>query len=297
MAGKLEELFQRAKAENRPVFWDGAMGTQLIARGLVGKAPEWWNLEKPQEIEAIHRDYVLAGAEVIQTNTFGGNRLKLKGAGLEDKVRQVNLRAGEIAKKASGDRALVAGDIGPTGEMMSPMGSLTPQQAEEVFAEQAEALLSAGVDLFSIETMFDLEEACSAIRAVKKLAKEVPIVAHMTFRKTPRGFFTIMGITPEQAIDKMLEAGAMVVGSNCTIGPSEMVELIEIMRAHTSAFLIAQPNAGSPRLEEEKEVYEYQAEEFAEFAPRLFQAGANAIGACCGSSPEFIKLIREKFSG
>ncbi len=291
----LKDLLERAKKQNRPVFWDGAMGTQLIARGLGGKVSEFWNLEKPEVIEQIHRDYMEAGAEVVQTNTFGGNRIKLKGAGLEDKVQEINRRAGEIAKKAVQGKALVAGDIGPTGEMMSPMGSLTPEQAEEVFAEQASALLEGGVDLFSIETMFDLEEVRSAIRAVKKVAPHFPVVAHMTFRKTSRGFFTMMGVTPKQAISAMLEEGADLVGANCTIGPAEMVELVREMRAYTSAPLIAQANAGSPRLENGKEVYEFSAQEYAEYAPKIFSAGANAIGACCGSTPEFIKLIVEKF--
>ena len=294
---KLLELFEAKRKEKRPVFWDGAMGTQLIARGLVGKAPELWNLEQPDLIKEIHKAYVLAGAEVIQTNTFGANRLKLKTAGLEGKLIELNQQAVEIAKSASGGKALVAGDIGPTGEMMAPIGSLSSELAEEVFAEQAEVLAKSGVDLFSIETMFDLEEMKSAIRGIKKVAPGIPIVAEMTFKKTARGFFTMMGISPEQAIKGMEEAGADVVGANCSIGPEKMVELVNQMRKITDSWLIVQANAGEPRLEGEKEIYEYGAEEFADYAIKMFEAGADAIGACCGSNPEFIRLMVERFEG
>jgi len=291
----LLERLKKARQSGRPVFWDGAMGTQLIARGLAGKVPELWNLEKPEVIREIHQAYVQAGSDVIQVNTFGANRLKLKTAGLEGKLKEINRAAVKIAKEAAGARALVAGDFGPTGEMMAPIGNLAPEQAEEIFAEQAEALASAGVDLFSIETMFDLEETKAAIRGLKKAAAGLPVVAEMTFKKTARGFFTMMGVSPKQAVEGMLEAGADVVGANCSIGPDAMVELIKVFRPLTKAPIIAQANAGEPKLVASKEVYDYSAEQFAEFAPLLFSAGADAIGACCGSSPEFIRLMAVKF--
>jgi len=291
----LLELLKRAKELKKPIFWDGAMGTQLIARGLVGQAPELWNLEKPELIQEIHRAYVSAGADVVQTNTFGANPLKLKTEGLIEKLKEINQSAVRIAKGAVNGKALVAGDIGPTGEMMAPIGKLTPELAEEVYAEQAEALAKAGVDLFSIETMFDLEEVKSAIRGIKKVAPGIPIVAQMTFKKTAPGFFTMMGVSPEQGIEGMLEAGAEVVGANCSIGPEKMVELVKVMRGITTAWIIAQANAGEPRLEQGKEVYEFSAEEFSRYAVEMFRAGADCIGACCGSGPEFIKLMVEKF--
>jgi len=284
-----------ARKKGKPVFWDGAMGTQLIARGLSGQAPELWNLEKPEIIKEIHRDYVLAGSDVIQTNTFGGNRLKLKSAGLDSKLIEINISAVKIAREAAQEKALVAGDIGPTGEMMAPMGNLTPEQAEEIFREQAEILAEAGVDLFSIETMFDLEEIKSAIRALKSSAPEIPIAAEMTFKKTSRGFFSIMGVSPEKAIPEMIKAGADIVGANCSIGPGEMVELVKIIKSVSDKPVLAQAKAGEPKLVDAREVYGVSAEEFAGFARAIFDAGADAIGACCGSSPEFIKRIREQF--
>jgi 5-methyltetrahydrofolate--homocysteine methyltransferase len=292
------ELLARIKNARQagvPVFWDGAMGTQLIAAGLTGKTPEIWNLEKPEIIAGIHRAYAQAGAEVIQTNSFGANRLKLKVAGLENKLMEINIAAAQIARKAAEGKALVAGDFGPTGEMMSPMGSLTPLQAEEIFREQAEALLQGGVELFSLETFFDLEELKAALRGIKKAGPKMPVAASMTFKKTSRGFFTMMGVSPDQAVAGMLEAGADIVGANCSLGPELMVELIKILRSRTSAPLLAQANAGEPALKDGKEIYGVSAEQFAEFAPAMFKAGADAIGACCGSSPEFIRLMVKKF--
>jgi len=292
---ELMERIKNARKSGRPVFWDGAMGTQLIERGLAGRLPELWNLEKPEVIREIHRAYIDAGSEVIQVNSFGANRLKLKTAGLESRLEEINLAAAEIGKEASSGRALVAGDFGPTGEMMSPVGNLTPEACEKIYFEQARALVSGGVDLFSIETMFDLEEVKAAIRGLKKAARGLPVVAGMTFKKTGRGFFTMMGVSPEQAVNGMLEAGADVVGANCSVGPEAMVELVKVFRSHTSAPLIAQANAGEPSLEGGKEVYGVTAAQFASFAPKMFQAGAEAIGACCGSSPEFIREMVRQF--
>ncbi len=291
LISRLEE----AKQQGRPLFWDGAMGTQLIARGLVGRAPEAWNLEKPELLREIHRDYVRAGSEVIQTNTFGANRLKLKSAGLEDKLQLINSSAVKAAAEAAEGQALVAGDIGPTGELMAPMGNLSAEQAEEVYREQASILAEAGVDLFSIETMFALEEAQAAIRALKAAAPNLPVACGMTFKKTARGFFTMMGVSPEQAVKGMVEAGAELVGANCSIGPKDMVELVKAMRPLTDKYIIAQANAGEPQLKEGKEIYEVAAEDFAAFAKPMFEAGADALGACCGSSPEFIRRMKAKF--
>jgi 5-methyltetrahydrofolate--homocysteine methyltransferase len=291
----LLQILKNARQLGRPVFWDGAMGTQLIAAGLAGKVPELWNLEKPETIGAIHQAYVDAGADVIQVNSFGANRPKLKTAGLESRLLEINRSAVEVAKKAAAGKALVAGDFGPTGEMMDPMGSLTPEKAEEIYAEQARVLARAGVDLFSIETMFDLAEIAAAVRVLKKAAPKIPVVAQMTFKKTGRGFFTMMGVSPAQAVEGLLSAGADVVGANCSIGPEKMVELVKIFRSLTKAPVIAQANAGEPKMEGGKEIYEYTPEQYAVFAPEMFNAGADAIGACCGSSPEFIRRMVSKF--
>ena len=292
MNNKFLVLLKKAQAEGKPLIWDGAVGTQLIARGLIGRVSEEWNLSRLDAITAIHADYFAAGALAAQTNTFGGNRLKLKLAGLEDKLFEVNSRAVEAAQAACPPGRLVAGDLGPTGQMLEPAGTLAAAEAEEVFAEQAQALASAGVDLFSLETFFDLGEACAAVRGARRVS-ELPVVASMTFRLTKRGYFTINGVTPEAAAQGLLEAGAAVVGANCTLGPADMLGLVQAFRKATPAPLIFQPNAGSPRLVQGKEVYDQTAEEFAKLSAPLREAGANILGACCGSNPEFIRRLAE----
>jgi 5-methyltetrahydrofolate--homocysteine methyltransferase len=287
-------LVSSARDKRKPAIWDGAVGTQLIARGLIGQAPEFWNLERPEVITQIHADYFAAGAMVVQTNTFGGTRYKLETAGLADNLEDINRIAVELARKACPKDCFVAGDMGPTGRMLAPAGDLKPQDAEDAFREQAEALLKGGVDLFSIETFFDLEEVKAAIRAVKSISN-LPVVAHMTFNKTPRGYFTVMGITPETAVKEMERAGADVVGSNCTMGADDFVELVRQMKAAAEKPVIAQPNAGNPEMKNGQTIYNDTPEKFASHALEMFEAGASAIGSCCGTTPEFTKAIRSKF--
>lgn len=295
---KIIELMTKAAAGGPAVLWDGAVGTQLLARGLSGQAPELWNLERPEVLVAIHADYLKAGAQVVQTNTFGANRIKLAAAGLADRIAEINQQAVAAARQAVErvGRGLVAGDVGPTGQMLEPNGPLSSAEAEAVFAEQIQFLASAGCDLISIETMFDLNEAQAAVRAAKKVCG-FPVVAEMTFQKTPRGFFTMMGVTPEEAVSGLLAAGAFAVGANCNLTIAEMVKLIREMKKISDAPLIAQPNAGEPRLVDGKTVYAETAQSFASLAPELRAAGASALGACCGSSPEFIAALRERLPG
>jgi 5-methyltetrahydrofolate--homocysteine methyltransferase len=288
------KLLKQAQAAGKPLIWDGAVGTQLIARGLIGRASEEWNLSRTDAITAIHADYFAAGAVAAQTNTFGGNRLKLKLAGLEDKLFEVNARAVEAARAACPPDRLVAGDLGPTGQMLKPAGDLAAAEAEEVFAEQAQALATAGVDLFSLETFFDLSEAVAAVRGARRVS-ELPVIASLTFRLTKRGYFTINGVTPEAAAKGLLEAGAAVVGANCTLGPTDMAGLVQAFRRATATPLIFQPNAGNPRLVEGKEVYDQTAEDFARQSLPLRAAGADILGACCGSNPDFIRQLARKF--
>jgi 5-methyltetrahydrofolate--homocysteine methyltransferase len=291
----LLSLIRTARESGRPVIWDGAVGTQLIARGLTGKAPEFWNMERPDVIMQIHADYFAAGAQVVQTNTFGGNRYKLEVSELSDRLEDINRRAAELARIVCPDHGFVAGDIGPTGRVLVPSGDLSADDAEEAFAKQAEALLKGNVDLFSIETMFDLEEVKAALRGVRRVS-DLPVVAHMTFQKTSRGFFTVMGVTPEAAVKGMEDAGADVVGANCTIGIADMVELIRQMRPAAGKPLIAQANAGEPELKHGETIYHDTPEKFASFARALFEAGASAIGSCCGTTPEFIRAVKSKFA-
>ncbi len=294
MARDILSVIQAAREAGRPVIWDGAVGTQLIARGLTGNAPEYWNLEKPDVIAQIHADYFAAGALVVQTNTFGATVCKLEMTGLADRLVEINRSAVEAARKACPEDGFVAGDIGPTGKVLAPSGDLKPEEAEQAFVEQAKVLLDAGVDLFSLETFFDLEEVKAAIRAAKKVS-DLPVVAHMTFNKTPRGFYTVMGVTPLVAMKEMEAAGADVVGANCTIGVEEFVDLVKEMKAAATKPVIAQPNAGSPVVKQGQTVYGDTPESFAALAPAMFEAGASIIGSCCGTTPKFISAIKAKF--
>lgn len=279
-------------ASGRPVIWDGAVGTELFKRGLSGKTPELWNLERPEVLTAIHLDYLHAGSEVAQTNTFGATTIKLGLGGIADQFEAVNrgaVAAAAAAVKAAG-HGFVAGDIGPCGQMLAPNGPVSMDEAIEVFAKQAKLLADAGADLISIETMFDLNEAEAAVRGARA-ACNLPVVASMTFKRTKRGFFTMMGNTPADCAERLLAAGAVMVGANCGMGMAEMTEVIAAYRKATDHPLIAQANAGDPEVVGSQTVYKETAEGFAAQAPGLRAAGATAIGACCGSSPEFIRKL------
>jgi len=281
-------------AVGTPLIWDGAVGTELLKRGLAGKVPELWNLERPDALYAIHLDYLNAGAEVVQTNTFGATTIKLGLAGIADQFEAVNLaavKAARAAVKAAG-RGFVAGDLGPCGQMLAPSGPVSMDEAIEVYARQTRLLAEAGVDLISIETMFDLNEAEAAVRGARAAA-DLPVVASMTFNKTKRGFFTMMGNSPADCAERLLAAGAVMVGANCGLAMAEMVELTAEFRKATDKPLIAQANAGNPEVVGGQTVYKETAEGFAALGPALREAGATAIGACCGSSPDFIRKLAE----
>lgn len=294
----------------RLVLFDGGMGTMLISYGLEpGKAPESWLLYRPEEIAAVHRAYLEAGAEVITTATFGANRLRLASSSSEartsgrrigsraSKAPQLNKAAVWIAREAMSverytDRFL-AGDIGPTGRFFPPIGALTQGEARAAFREQAEALEGVGVDLFLIETMVDLREAMEALHAVREVSNR-PVIVCLTFERKPRGFFTLFGDTPQKAVDSLLSAGADGLGANCTLGSGEMIELARLFRPLTEAPLLFQPNAGQPVIGEGAPTYRQQPAEFASDLEALAQAGANAVGGCCGTTPEFIRQAHDR---
>jgi len=293
MSNFLTRLTQAATS--RPIIWDGAVGTELFKRGLSGKAPELWNLERPDALTAIHLDYLNAGAEVVQTNTFGATTIKLGLAGIPEHFEAANrgaVAAARAAVKTAG-HGFVAGDLGPCGQMLAPSGPVSMDEAIAVYTAQVRVLADAGVDLISIETMFDLNEAEAAVRGAKAAAPDLPVVACMTFKKTKRGFFTMMGNTPADCAARLLAAGAVMVGANCGLGMVEMTELIAAYRQATDRPLIAQANAGNPEVVGGQTVYKETAEGFAALGPGLCAAGATAIGACCGSSPEFIKALKK----
>ena len=283
-----------------PVVADGAMGTMLMANGLeFGDPPEVWNLEHPEIIRRVQRAYAEAGAQILLTNTFGGNRLRLELHGRGDRVDQLNRTAAVLSRveaNAADHTVIVAGDIGPTGQIMTAIGgTLTPEIAREVFAEQARALAAGGVDVFWIETMSDLSEAVAAIQGAKDAAPDIPVIATMSF--DTRGH-TMMGVTPEQAAGALLEAGAVAVGGNCGNGPEELVPVIERMRAaYPDAILVAKGNVGQPQLVGMSAQYDTTPETMADFALRFRDAGANVIGACCGSTPPHLRAMAEAISG
>src|SRR5262245_36868923 len=282
-------------AEGEPILADGAMGTMLFAAGLqFGDPPEAWNVAHPDVVRRIHRGYLDAGSRIVMTNTFGGNRLRLRLHGLDSRVAELNRTAAILLRAevdAAGGRALVAGDIGPTGEIMAPLGTLEADEAEDVFAEQAAALIAGGVDLIWIETMSHLSEIEAAIAGVRRASERIPIVATMTF--DTRGH-TMMGVSPEAAVTALAAAGADAIGGNCGNGPDELLPVVEKMRAVApDVVLVAKSNAGMPELVDLRAVYRAAPETMAEAGLGFREAGARIIGACCGSTPAHLAAMAE----
>ncbi|HEX8026182.1 MAG TPA: homocysteine S-methyltransferase family protein [Candidatus Limnocylindrales bacterium] len=299
---KLATLLQEAKGA---VLADGAMGTNLFAEGLTfGDPPEVWNLAHPDIVRRIHRGYLDAGSRILLTNTFGGNRLRLSLHGQERRVHELNRTAAILlrsevdgAAAAAGPnarKALVAGDIGPTGEIMAPIGTLEEAEAVDVFAEQAAALVAGGVDLVWIETMSDLAEMKAAIDGVRRARSDIPIIATMTF--DTRGH-TMMGVSPERAAKALMSWGVDAIGGNCGNGPDELIPVMEKMRAAVpDAVLVAKSNAGMPELVDMRAVYRSEPDDFAEQVARMQQAGATIVGGCCGTTAAHLRAIGKRIS-
>lgn len=276
-------------ASGEVLIADGATGTMLLEAGLpTGMPGEAWILERPEEIMKLHRAYVEAGSQIILTTTFGGTRARLKAAGLDVQVAEVNRRAAELARQVAGDGLYVGGDVGPTGEMMVPIGSLTYEAAVDLFAEQAQALAAGGADCIYIETMSDLNEAKAAVEGARQ-ACDLPVFCTFSFDTHGR---TSMGISPAQAAQAMAELGVPAIGANCGHAPEEVLDFLPLMRqAVPEAYLIAKPNAGLPHLVKRQVVYDATPERMAELARRYVELGARIVGTCCGSSPAHIAAI------
>ncbi|MEE8424771.1 MAG: homocysteine S-methyltransferase family protein [Elusimicrobiota bacterium] len=290
----MKTLLERLRAKELLVA-DGAMGTQLFARGLKqGDCPEAMNLSSPEVLEEIARDYAEAGAQIVQTNTFGGSAVKLADYDLQDKTAEINTRAVEAARKGVAGRALISGSCGPSGKILKPYGDAEPDVLRAGFEKQMRALVDAGVDLLCIETMTDLNEALLALEAAKSVAGKIPAVATMTFDRTKKGFRTIMGVSIEQAADKLAAAGADVLGTNCGNGVDAMIEIIAEFKKQTALPLLVQSNAGIPKMDGASLVYAEGPEFFKEKTPALINAGAAVIGGCCGTTPEHIRAVRER---
>jgi 5-methyltetrahydrofolate--homocysteine methyltransferase len=271
---------------------DGAWGTQLMQRGLPeGRPPEWFALDRPDVIEEVATLYVEAGADLVTTDTFGGNAFRLKRHGLEGQLEAVNREAVLAVKRAVAGRALVSASVGPTGEMLEPYGELAAEAAEAAFAEQAAVLASAGADLFCIETMADLTEAACAVRGVRRAAPTIPVLATMTFEPSARGLFTMMGVSPAEAAKSLLDAGADVVGSNCGTGIADMVAIARAMTGAVGCPVAIQPNAGLPDTTAGRLVYRESAASMAARVPELLALGVRIVGSCCGTTPEHTRAI------
>lgn len=284
-------------SRQRVVLFDGAMGTMLFSYGLpLGIPPELWNLSHPEIVLKIHQKYVQAGVDVIQTNTFGASRLKLRKSGNEKKTERLTEAAVKIARKACPEGKYVAGNIGPTGEFLEPVGRAKYKELKKTFSEQAQILHSAGVDLFSVETMYDLREALAAIEGVR-VVSSLPLFVCMTFEKKTKGYFTLMGDEVSSSLKKLEQAGADAVGANCTLGSKAMIRLASVMKKSTKLPIIVQPNAGMPKLVKGKTVYLQKPVCFANDVLKMVKSGANFVGGCCGTTPEFIKMVKKGLMG
>jgi 5-methyltetrahydrofolate--homocysteine methyltransferase len=276
-----------------PLIGDGAMGTMLEAAGLpAGSCRELWNVEQPDKVLAVHRAYVEAGADIIETNTFfGGNRIQLAKWGLEERAREFVHAAVRLAREAAGDR-IVSVSIGPTGEVLAPLGNLDPAQAADAFRGQAAVAAEAGVDAATIETFYALDEIKLAVEAA--LAAGLPVMATMTFEPSGR---TMMGVAPADAARALTDYGAAVVGANCGTGPELMLPVVEAMLAATDRPIMVQPNAGMPRLVGGKTTFPATPETMADYAERFVALGVKLIGGCCGTTPDHIRAMARRIRG
>jgi 5-methyltetrahydrofolate--homocysteine methyltransferase len=274
-----------------PVITDGAWGTRLQQLGLKsGECPDSWNIQYPEKVELVAREYVEAGCQVILTNTFRSNRIALEMYGLGSDTPQINRMGVEISKGAAGSRCLVFASIGPTGKILLS-GDVTETELREIFEEQAGLLKEGGADALIIETMSDLEEAKIALQAAKKT--QLPVGVSMVFDAGKEKDRTMMGNPPEQVVEELTQAGADFIGANCGQGIDGFISICQRMKAVTQLPIWMKPNAGLPEWLEGEIVYRTTPAEFVSYIDPLVRAGATFIGGCCGTSPEFIKAIRE----
>jgi methionine synthase / methylenetetrahydrofolate reductase(NADPH) len=288
MSGTQHRFLDRLS--NEVLLCDGGMGTMLYSKGIfINACFDELNLTAPGLVREIHAEYIRSGADIVETNTFGANRIKLKKHGLDDKVAVLNESGARMAREAAGEGGFVAGSIGPLGVRIEPWGPTPRAEAEAAFEEQARALAGAGVDLFILETFSDLDELHLALDAARRAAKDLPVVAQMTIEEDGN---SLDGKTPEVFARKLEDWGADVVGVNCSVGPAAMLDCIEKMAATASVPLSAMPNAGVPREVEGRNIYLCSPDYMAEYARRFILAGVKLLGGCCGTTPAHIKAMR-----
>ena len=274
-----------------PVVTDGSWGTQMQKRGLKrGECPDSWNLNHPEQVLAVARQYVDAGSQIILTNTFGGSRLALKKFELGEKTVEINMTGVEISKKAAGDRAYVFASIGPTG-MMLVTRETTEEELQQVFEEQADAQVRAGADGIIVETMIDVVEAKIAATAAKQTG--LPVIVSMVYDSGENKDRTMMGDSPEQVLEELMSIGIDGIGANCGQGIEAFLPICSRLRQATDLPIWMKPNAGLPEIVDDKTVFRTTAREFVQYIPELIQAGAGFIGGCCGTDQGFVEAIRE----
>jgi 5-methyltetrahydrofolate--homocysteine methyltransferase len=288
-------LLERLK--EKTIIFDGALGTMLMDRGHAStRSPIMLNLEQPDAVAHIHKQYYEAGADVVVTNTFGGNPIKLADEGVEHQMDSLNRDGIRLVRASCPDDKFVAGDMGPSGKMLKPLGPIEPEEMVDNFFRQAAVLIDGGVDLIAIETMYSLEEALAAVGGVRK-AGDIMLLASITFSHTQRGFFTIMGEDVSRCTCALEDAGVDIIGANCTLSSSEIIDLTTELRASTAKPILIQPNAGQPLTRNGKTYYAQAPSEFAADAVKIKNAGADMIGGCCGTTPEFIREMAAALGG
>lgn len=272
---------------------DGAWGTFLQKKGMQpGECPEEWNIKHPEDVFDIAKSYIDAGSDMIETNSFGGSRFKLEKYGLADKVFELNNAAAEISRKAAGDK-FVLGSIGPTGKILM-MGEVSENELYEAFKEQATGLEAGGADAIMIETMTDLDEARIAVKAAKENTN-CEVFCTMTFEKTVDGEFrSMMGVSPTEMLNTIIDAGAELIGANCGSGIANMIGIVEEIRKFDKEIpILVHANAGMPIYKDGETVFPETPEEMAQLVPKIIDAGANIVGGCCGTTPEHISRVRD----
>jgi 5-methyltetrahydrofolate--homocysteine methyltransferase len=289
----MNNFFGRLKQEKILVS-DGANGSLLFDKGLnPGDCPERFNLEQPEILTEIAQAYLKAGADIIQTNTFGASPLKLSDYNLNDKTEEINQKAVEIVQKVVDSKTLISGSVGPSGKMLLPYGDIDPAVMNDNYKRQIGTLIESGVDLLCIETMTDLNEMVIAIQSARTISQDIPIIATMTFDVIPQYCVTIMGNKVPEVCTKLEEVGANVIGSNCGNGTNNMITITKEFLANTQLPIIIQSNAGIPIIIDDHVVYQETPKEFASFTKILLELGVSIIGGCCGTTPDHIRAIKQ----